>query len=159
MNSSLALTLAFGIGVVTGLRSMTGPAAVAWAAHLGVLHLEGTRLSFMGSIWAVGFFTLAALGEYVTDQLPSTPPRTKAMGLSARIVMGALTGACLAIGARASLPWAGAITGAIGAVAGAFVGFYARTELVRSLKVKDILIAIPEDLVAIALGAFLVTRI
>jgi len=35
MNSGFALLLVFGIGVVTGLRSMTAPAVVAWAAHLG----------------------------------------------------------------------------------------------------------------------------
>jgi uncharacterized membrane protein len=159
LNSSTALALAFGIGVVTGLRSMTGPAVVAWAAHMGVLHLAGTRLSFMGSTWGVAIFTLAALGEYVADQLPSTPARTQAMGLSARIVMGALCGACVGLAAGTSSPWPGAVTGAVGAVGGAFTGFYARTGLVRSLKVKDILIAIPEDLVAIALGALIVTRL
>jgi len=33
--------LAFLLGAVAGLRSMTAPAAVAWAARLGWLHLEG----------------------------------------------------------------------------------------------------------------------
>jgi hypothetical protein len=35
MNSGLALFLAFSIGIVAGLRSMTAPAIVAWAVHLG----------------------------------------------------------------------------------------------------------------------------
>ena len=35
MNSGFELFLAFGIGVVAGLRSMTAPAIVTWAAHLG----------------------------------------------------------------------------------------------------------------------------
>src|SRR5262249_24986307 len=93
MNSAFALLLAFGIGVVAGLRSMTAPAIVAWAAHLGWISLSGSHLAFMGSAWAVGIFTLGALAEFVADQLPTTPARTTAGPLAARIVMGSLTGA------------------------------------------------------------------
>src|SRR5262245_10429708 len=78
MNSGFALFLAFGIGVVAGLRSMTAPAIVAWAAHLGWISLSGAHLAFMGSAWAVGIFTLGALAEFITDQLPTTPARTTA---------------------------------------------------------------------------------
>src|SRR5437899_8535059 len=113
MNSGFALLLAFGIGVVTGLRSMTAPAVVAWAAHLGWINLHGSSLSFMGSIWAVGIFTVLALVELVADQLPSTPSRTAPAGLSARIVTGALSGACLGIAGGARL-WMGAGVGALG---------------------------------------------
>ena len=70
MNSGLGLCLTFGIGFVAGLRSMTAPAVVAWAAHLGWINLSGTPLAFMGSIWAVALFTLGALGEYVADTTP-----------------------------------------------------------------------------------------
>jgi uncharacterized membrane protein len=157
MNIELALLLAFGIGVVTGLRSMTAPAVVAWAAYLGWINLSGSHLAFMGSIWAVAIFTLGALGEYVADQLPNTPARTAPVGLSARIVMGLLTGACLGIAGGASL-WLAALAGAIGAIAGAFGGYQARTGLVRALHVPDIAVAIPEDLVAIGLGLLLVSR-
>jgi uncharacterized membrane protein len=41
--------LALLIGVVAGLRTMTAPAAVSWAAHLGGLPLQGTPLAFMGA--------------------------------------------------------------------------------------------------------------
>jgi NAD(P)-dependent dehydrogenase (short-subunit alcohol dehydrogenase family) len=44
-----------------------------------------------------------------------------------------------------------------GGVIGTFAGYQARTRLVNGLKVKDIFIAIPEDLVAIGLGYFLVS--
>jgi uncharacterized membrane protein len=151
MNIELVLLLAFGIGVVTGLRSMTAPAVVAWAAYLGWIHLSGSHLAFMGSIWAVAIFTLGALGEYIADQLPNTPARTAPVGLSARIVMGLLTGACLGTAGGASL-WLAALAGAIGAIAGAFGGYQARVGLVRALQVPDIAIAIPEDLIAIGLG-------
>ena len=72
MNSGLALLLAFGIGVVAGLRSMTAPAIVAWAAHLGSINISGSRLVFVGSAWAVGIFTLGARREFVADELPTT---------------------------------------------------------------------------------------
>jgi len=157
MNSGFTLLLVFGIGVVTGLRSMTAPAVVAWAAHLGWINLHGSPLAFMGSAWAVGIFTLGALGEFVADKLPTTPARTAAVGLTARIVIGLLTGACLAVPGGASY-WLGALIGAIGAIAGAFGGYQARVRLVRALHVPDAAIAIPEDLVAIGLGLLLVSR-
>ena len=157
MSFAFGLCLTFGIGFVAGLRAMTAPAVVAWAAHLGWINLSGTPLSFMGSVWAVVIFTIGALGEYVADQLPTTPPRTAPIGLGARLVTGLLTGACLGTAAGLS-PWVGAIVGAIGAVAGAFGGYHARVGLVRGLKVPDIAVAVPEDLIAIGLGLFFVSR-
>src|SRR5437660_8774268 len=131
-----ALLLAFGIGVVAGLRSLTAPAVVAWAAHIGWINLHNSPLAFMGSIWAVGIFTVLALVELVADQLPSTPSRTAPAGLSARIVTGALSGACLGIAGGATL-WMGAGVGALGGIAGAFAGYQARVRLVRALRVPD----------------------
>lgn len=155
MNSSAALLLSLGIGVVGGLRAMTAPAVVAWAAHLGWLDLSRTSLSFMGSKWAVGIFTLAAIGELVNDQLPKTPPRTAAGPLIARIVTGAIAGICVASSNRVGMIFGG-VLGVIGAVAGAYGGYFARTGLVRRLKVPDFVIAIPEDLIAIGLALLIV---
>jgi uncharacterized membrane protein len=155
MTSTFALLLTFGIGIVAGLRSLTAPAVVAWAAHLGWINLHGSPLAFTGSKWSVGIFTALALVELVADQLPGTPSRTAAVGLSARIVTGGLCGACLAGGAALLV---GALSGAIGGIAGAFGGYHARVGLVRSLRVPDVVIAVPEDVVAIALGLFLVSR-
>ena len=66
------LCLAFGIGIVAGLRSMTAPAAASWAARLGWIHLGGSHLAFMGSLVAVWTLSILALGELVNDKLP--PP-------------------------------------------------------------------------------------
>ncbi len=115
------LFLALGIGVVAGLRSLTAPATVAWAAHLGWINLHGSPLAFMGTAWALAIFTLLAVIELVADQL-------------------------------------GALAGAMGGIAGAFGGYQARVGLVRALHAPDYAIAIPEDLVAIGLGLFLVSR-
>ena len=157
MTSTFALLLAFGIGLVAGLRSLTAPAVVAWAAYLGWINLHNSPLAFMGSKWSVGIFTILALAELVADQLPGTPARTAAVGLCARIVTGGLCGACLAVAGGAALVL-GAVAGAIGGVAGAFGGYQARVGLVRGLRVPDAVIAVPEDAIAVALGLFLVSR-
>ena len=151
------LLFVLGIGFVAGLRAMTAPAVVAWAAHFGWLDVYGSYFAFMGSKWAVIIFTIAALGEYVTDQLPKTPARTTAGPLAARIVMGALTGSCVAIAGGVSL-MLGALLGAVGGVIGAFAGYKARVGLVKSLGVPDFAIAIPEDLLAIGLAVLMVKR-
>jgi uncharacterized membrane protein len=157
MTSTLALLLAFFIGIVAGLRSLTAPAVVAWAAHLGWINLHSSPLAFMGSKWSLGIFTVLALVELVADQLPGTPARTAPIGLSARVITGGLCGACLAVAGGAALV-VGAPAGAIGGIAGAFGGYYARVGLVRSVGVPDVAIAVPEDAIAIALGFFLVSR-
>jgi uncharacterized membrane protein len=145
------------MGIVAGLRSMTAPAVVAWAARLGWIHLEGSPLNFMSSSWAVALFTLGALAEFVTDLLPQTPARTAPGPLLARVVTGALSGSCVAVAGGQSL-LVGALLGAVGGVAGAFLGYQLRTRLVRGLQVPDRVIAIPEDVVAVLLGVLLVTR-
>jgi uncharacterized membrane protein len=157
MSSGVLVLLALGIGFVAGLRSLTAPAIVAWAAYLGWINLHGSPLAFVGTLWAVVIFTVLAVVELVADQLPNTPARTAPVGLSARVVTGALSGVCVAVSGGGAL-WLGAVSGAIGGVAGAFGGYRARVGLVRSLGVADYAVAIPEDLVAIGLGFFLVSR-
>lgn len=157
MSTGLVFLLTFGIGIVTGLRSLTAPAVVAWAAHLRWINLADSPLAFMGTSWAVGIFTILALVELVADQLPSTPARTAAVGLGARIVMGLLCGACLGIAGGVSL-WLGAVVAAVGAIAGAFGGYRARVGLVQALHVADVAVAVPEDLIAIGLGLVVVSR-
>src|SRR5262245_24781701 len=94
---AVALLLTFCIGFFAGLRSLTAPAMTAWAAHLGWLKL--TRpLSLIGSVPSVAIFTVGAVLELIADKLPRTPSRTAPPGLIARIVMGGLAGACVAVG-------------------------------------------------------------
>jgi len=157
MTPSQVLLLALLIGVVSGLRSLTAPAVVAWAAHRNWLNLHNTPLSFMASTAAVAIFTLLALVELVADKLPSTPSRTKPVGLIARIVLGGLSGASVAVSGAESIVL-GAVLGAVGGVAGAFAGYQARTRLVKALEVPDLVIALLEDSVAISGGLFIVSR-
>ena len=154
MSAYLPYLLALGIGFVAGLRAMTAPAAIAWAAYLGWLPLAGTPLAFMGSIWAVGIFSLLALFELVSDQLPSTPSRKVPLQFGTRLLMGALAGA--AIGAAAGLLLAGMACGALGAVLGTYLGAAVRQALARAFG-RDLPAALIEDAIAIA-GAYLIVH-
>ena len=144
--------LSFLLGCVTGLRSLTGAAAVCWAVRLGWLPLEGTWLGFAGRTPALVVFTLMAIGELIADKLPRTPARTEPLGLSARVFFGGLCGAALALSYHAKLPPA-VVAGVAGGVAGAFGGYYIRQALVMRMRWPDFVVALAEDAIAIA-GAF-----
>jgi uncharacterized membrane protein len=142
------------IGIVAGLRAMTAPAAVSWAAYLGWLKLDGSILAFMGYAWTPWIITVLAVAELVTDQLPSTPSRTVPVQFGTRMLSGALTGAALGIVAGTLV--IGAVLGAAGAVIGTLGGHAARAALAQRFG-NDRPAALLEDVVAIA-AAVLVVR-
>ena len=150
----MTLLLAFGLGILAGLRSMTPPAAVAWAAHFGWLSLDATPLAFLQSSVARYLLLAAMIGELVADKLPFTPNRTRVGPFIARIVSGGLSGAAHAAGLGGSLPL-GAVAGAIGAVAGTLGGYRARIGLVRKWNVPDYIVALIEDVITVG-GALLI---
>ena len=155
MNSIFAFALA--IGFAAGLRALTPPAVVAWAAHLGWINLNGSPFVFMGSTITVVIFSLLAVFELIADLRPSTPKRTAPVPLIARILTGGLCGACVCAASNQSLI-IGAILGAIGGVIGAFAGYEIRRKVVAALNIKDVSVALLEDMVTIGLAWFLVTR-
>ena len=148
--------LAFLIGVIAGLRSITAPAAVSWAARLGWLHLENTWLAFLGFTATPYIVTALAIGELIADQLPKTPSRKSPPGFIGRILSGALCGA--ALGAAGGALSGGLIVGVLGAVAGTFGGYEFRVRLVRAIGGNDLPIALLEDAIAIGGAFFIVSR-
>src|SRR5580704_6534600 len=147
------LVLAFLIGVITGLRSMTAPAAVSWAARLGWLHLEDTWLAFLGFMATSYVFSALAVAELISDKLPKTPSRKAPIGFVARIVSGALCGA--ALGTRTDALIGGLLAGVLGAIAGTLGGYEFRVRLVKAIGGHDLPVALLEDAIAIC-GAYLV---
>jgi uncharacterized membrane protein len=145
----MALFFALLIGIIAGLRAMTAPAAVAWAVYLGWLPVAGTWAGFMGHWIAVALFTIVALIELVTDQLPSTPSRKVPQQFGARVVAGALSGAV--IGTAGGALVGGLIAGVIGGVIGTYGGAEVRAKLAGAFG-KDLPAALIEDAVAV-LGA------
>jgi uncharacterized membrane protein len=155
--------LALLIGVVAGLRAMTAPAAVSWAARLGWLPLQGTPLAFLGFTATPYIFTLLAVVELITDQLPETPSRKVPLQFGARIVAGALSGAAIS-GAHGGLAggWIvgvlGAVVGAAGAVIGTLGGAKVRSALARTFG-RDAPAALIEDVVAVVGAALIVVSL
>jgi uncharacterized membrane protein len=137
------------IGIVAGLRTFTAPTAVSWAARLGWLPLHGTSLAFLGSAAVPWLLTLLALGEFVADQLPSTPSRTVPVQFGARLVSGGFSG--LAIGLAHGSPVPGVIAGLIGAVIGTLGGRAVRGTLATAFG-SDRPAAFLEDGVAVAVA-------
>src|ERR1700677_2952663 len=102
---------AFLIGVIAGLRSLTAPAVVSWAAHFGWLHVENSWLAFLGFAATPYILSVLAIGELIADKLPNTPSRKAPPGFIARIVTGGISGA--ALGASGGSWMAGLAAGAI----------------------------------------------
>jgi uncharacterized membrane protein len=148
--------LAFLIGVIAGLRCLTAPAVVSWAAHLGWAHLENTWLAFMGSPITPYMASLLALGEIVNDKLPKTPSRKAPASFSLRIAMGALCGAALSASSQAWI--GGSLAGALGAVAGTLGGYEARSRAATAIG-KDLPVALIEDAIAIGGAFWIVSRL
>ncbi len=130
----------FAVGAATGLRTMTGPAAAFAVRKNGNWN------------WPV---LLGALGEYIIDKLPATPPRTRPAGLAARAIAAGFAAASVAEFDEER--WTCAALGIAGAMGSAFAGRAFRAEAARR-HVPDVLAALLEDAAAIALARAAVPR-
>ena len=144
--------LALVIGIIAGLRAMTAPAAMSWAAYLGYLNLGESWLAFMGYRFTPWILSVLALGEFVTDQLPFTPSRKVPIQFGARLVSGALSGAMVGVNSDTLL--GGLVAGLVGAVIGTMGGAAVRSRLAKAFG-RDLPAALIEDAIAI-IGAILV---
>jgi len=145
--------LAFLIGIVVGLRCMTPPAALSWAARFGWLHLENTPLAFLAFAATPYIFTFLAIAELVNDKLPKAASRKAPLGFTARVVSGGFCGA--ALGASHQMLVGGMVVGVAGGLVGMFGGYEFRALLVKAIGGKDLPIALLEDAMAIC-GAVLI---
>jgi len=142
---------ALGLGAISGLRSMSGPALVSRAASTGRLSLEGTAFAFLGSSRVSKALLVAALGELVGDKLPMTPSRTSTPPLLGRAASGALLGAALFVSeGRRAAP--GAVLGSSAAVAAAFAGERLRALAGEKTGLPDPVLALVEDAVVLLGG-------
>lgn len=105
---------AFLLGLVAGLRAMTAPAIVAWAASLGTLGAIEGWFAFMAWRWTAPLATALAVGEWISDQLPSTPSRKVPVQFVTRLLTGTLSGGTL--GAVVGSPFVGICAGVAGSV-------------------------------------------
>jgi uncharacterized membrane protein len=130
MQTSLPIR-SFAIGAATGLRTMSGPTAVA-----------------MGTGWG-RILPFLAVGELIADKLPSTPSRTIPAALVARMAGGALAGRSVAAAGGRNL-LVGTLAGIAGAVGAAYAG--AAYRKFASRHIPAMVAALLEDGVAIAVA-------
>jgi len=152
MKRSYTPALAIGIGAVAGLRALTAPAVLAWAAERRLIRLGSSPLATILST-AAKRITDFAVSELIADKLPFTPSRLNAAPLASRIVSGAICGATIYGVVKRPLT-EGAVLGGLGAIAGAFSGYHMRKRLSRDR--PDLGIAVLEDAFAIG-GGVLIT--
>lgn len=138
--------LALLIGVVAGMRAMTAPAAVSWAAYVGWLDVSETWLAFLAHPVTPWVATALAIGELITDQLPTTPSRTVPVAFGTRILVGGVCGAALAVAGGSEM--LGALAGVAGACLGTLGGHALRARLATAFG-RDRPAAFLEDAIAI----------
>ncbi len=153
MTLVLVLILALLIGVVAGLRAMTAPAVVAWAAAFGWIDVDGKWSEWIAHPVTITVLTIFLLGELVTDQLPNTPSRKVAQQFITRLVTGGFAGAV--IGSAFFHTFSAAGAGIVGAVIGTLAGAELRGRVAVANKGNDRPGAFGEDIVAVG-GGFLV---
>lgn len=141
------------LGFVTGLRTMTPMAVLCWFAHTGNLPLDGTWAEWASKLPAAIIFTVLAIGELVADKLPKIPNRINPVPLGTRLFFGGLMGAIVAAGLNGS-GLEGGLLCVLGALTGAFCGYYCRKEIVARVQYKDWQVAVVEDALAIGLAVF-----
>ncbi len=156
MSQVWIILLAILIGIVAGLRALTPPAVVAWAACLGWLDVSDKWSHWVGSWITVAVLTVLLVVELVTDQLPKTPSRTTTPQFATRLLTGAFAGAV--IGSAFHHTFIALGGGIIGAVLGTLGGYRARKGLVERNGGHDLPVALTEDAVAV-LGGFAVVAI
>ena len=140
----------FGIGFVTGMRSMTGSAALSWAVALG-----RSRIGWIpAGIGSRRVATAAAVVEMAGDKMWFAPDRRIVPSFLARLAIGSVGGVALS---RRHVPWStAALAGIAGAITGTLLGRAARGANTRSR--ADWTRALTEDSLAAILATTLVLQ-
>lgn len=132
--TSRTLFRAIGFGALTGVRSMAGPAALAFESDGPVKNVVG----------------LLAAGEMIADKTPFVGDRIDAAPLAARAVMGGIVGGVVAYEADDNV-LIGGLIGASAAIAAAHLAYRLRKRLPVSNPVGGAI----EDAFVLGLGAML----
>jgi uncharacterized membrane protein len=131
------MTRILAVGVLTGMRSMSG-AATLFARHHSVLAPATAVL---------------AVGEMIADKTPFVGNRTDALPQAGRAVMGAMVGGFVAREEGAAM-WLGATIGAAAAVAATHVAYRLRMKLPQATVAAGLI----EDALVIGAGALYAGR-
>ena len=148
-----------GLGVLAGMRTMSAPAITSHIlSHHNSGHLAKSPLDFMQSEKVALGLKVLAVGELITDKLPSTPNRTLPLGIAFRCLSGSLAGASIykATGKNALI---GAAVGSVAAFGATFGSYLLRKNTVSKFKLSDPLIGAVEDVLVIGAGVGLASSV
>ena len=156
--STIPAGLALGLGAISGLRSMSGPALLSRAAVRGELDgLQGTRFAFLMRKRVSTVLTVMALGEMVADKSGLVPDRIARGPLAGRAAAGGFVGAALFSASGA--PWtAGAALGSLAAVAASYAGYTFRVVPHRKFGIPDPILGLVEDAIVVVAGTAVLRR-
>lgn len=140
---------AAGLGAIAGMRASVAPSVTS---HFLSMHpsaaLANSKLSFIQTSTAALVTKLLNAAEIIGDKLPATPNRTTLAQTLPRVTSGAFVGAVIFRANRESV-LKGALIGGAAALAATYASFYARQYLDKIPYVKDPLVGILEDVLAI----------
>jgi len=138
---------AFGLGVVTGIRSMVGLAFFSDHAN-GEHAKKNPALQLLKMPQAAPILKTMAAGEVVMDKMPFMPNRTDAAPLLGRIAMGGLVGAAVS-----KDKWVqGAAAGAVGAALSAYAIFHIRKALHEDRHIPNVVLGMVEDAIVLRMA-------
>ncbi|MEO5952419.1 MAG: hypothetical protein ABIQ44_08160 [Chloroflexia bacterium] len=132
------------LGVMSGMRSAAGPAAMVRRMAKNPKKFEGTVFEWMANSTQATFATLAQVGEVVVDKLPFLPPRTSLQPLVVRALAGGGAGTAAFIEAEKPAP-IGWVIGAACAVASSHAFYRARKGVTEATRLPDLPVALAED--------------
>lgn len=139
------------LGIMAGMRSMSGPAVMARRAAQQPKGFRGTIFSPLTSSKVAGLATLASVGEIIVDKLPLLPTRTSPLPLAGRSIYGGLAGAAAYTEGKKPV-MLGAAIGAVAAIASSHIFYRLRSGIAKLLHLPDLPVALLEDALVVALG-------
>ncbi len=149
----MSLLAAFGLGAVTGVRSMIGLAFFSDHANEDK-QKNNPALTLLKMPQAAPIIKLMAAGEVVMDKMPFAPDRTAAGPLIGRAVLGALVGAAIS-----KDKWVqGGIVGALGAIVAAYIAYHLRKTLHDDRHIPNVVLGMVEDAVVLKVADAIVQQ-
>jgi uncharacterized membrane protein len=142
--------LAAAAGLIAGLRSVSGPAAVCTALERGGMADDADPIVAAAARFAPAV-RLLALAEMGADKLPMMPDRIIPPILGGRVFLGAVAAVLLAQAFRRD-PVSAALVGGLGAVAGTYLGFRLRMLASDELHLPSQVAGVAEDLAVVGGG-------
>ena len=142
---------ALGLGMVAGMRSVTAPALLSKSLSKTPEAIPvDTPFGKLCSPQAATVLGVMALSEMAMDKLPTTPNRTLPLSVAFRMLSGALVGSAV-MASRKESRVAGAVVGAVGALAATYGMFYLRRNVCRKINLPDPIFGFAEDALAVGI--------